>query len=711
MADLNLYTVYSSTELQREPLLEMLLSELDGMVYCCRQDRHWTMDFVSEGCLKLTGYPAKDLLLNSRISYEEITHIDDRKRVRETIDDALKKGISINVEYRIYHADGSVRWVWERGQGVSMDGYPGALHGFIQDITQRHANEEAMVEAEHRYRSIFENAIEGIFQTTTDGYYLNVNPALAAIYGYKTTDELQQALKNISQQLYVDPGRRATFVQLMQSNGGVKNFESQVFRKDGSVIWISENARTVYGPNGRLLYFEGSVEDITERKYYEQRISHQATHDSLTDLPNRLLLLDRLQQLTKSGRRSDGELAVVLLDLDLFKNVNDSLGHAAGDCLIEAIADRLRKSIRDGDTVARIGGDEFVLLLAYPPDNPDQAASTDALSHLVKRILDIVQAPCCVANRNIEVTCSIGVSVYPHDSTDANELLKQADMAMYQAKEAGRNNYKFFTEELNRIITANLKMEQQLRTALSTGGFVLYYQPKMSISSGEIVGAEALIRWPAGDGQLISPAHFIPLAEKTGIIEPLGKWVIEQACAQLQQWADKGFDEVPVSVNLSPRQFNQPDLIETIDTALQAHTFSPSLLELEITESCLAQDETTFLSTLNQLKALGLQIAIDDFGSGYSNLRYLRDMPVDQLKIDQVFARSIETDKRGRDIYRAIVSMAHILNLEVVAEGIETRAEFEFLQTIGCDVIQGYYFSRPLPADDFLDLLKATRPQ
>ena len=200
--------------------------------------------------------------------------------------------------------------------------------------------------------------------------------------------------------------------------------------------------------------------------------------------------------------------------------------------------------------MARIGGDEFVLLLAYPPDNPGQTASTDALSHLVKRILDIIQAPCCVANRNIEVTCSIGVSVYPHDSTDANELLKQADMAMYQAKEAGRNNYKFFTEELNRIITANLEMEQQLRTALSTGGFVLYYQPKMSISSGEIVGAEALIRWPAADGQLISPARFIPLAEKTGIIEPLGKWVIEQACTQLQQWADRGFDQVPVSVNL-----------------------------------------------------------------------------------------------------------------------------------------------------------------
>lgn len=303
------------------------------------------------------------------------------------------------------------------------------------------------------------------------------------------------------------------------------------------------------------------------------------------------------------------------------------------------------------------------------------------------------------------MSCSVGISVYPHDSTDANELLKQADMAMYQAKESGRNNYKFFTEELNRMVTENLELEQQLRTALATGELALHFQPKIAVSSGKIVGAEALIRWPTVDGQLISPARFIPLAEKTGIIEPLGKWVIDHTCKQLQLWADGGFDLVPVSINISPRQFNQPDLIETIDTVLQAHTFPPSLLELEITESCLAQDQTTFLSTLNQLKALGLQIAIDDFGSGYSNLRYLRDMPVDQLKIDQIFARNIETDKRGRDIYRAIVSMAHILNLEVVAEGIETRAEFDFLHSIGCDVIQGYYFSRPLPADDFLALL------
>jgi diguanylate cyclase (GGDEF)-like protein/PAS domain S-box-containing protein len=690
--------------LEREQLLEMLLAELDGMVYRCRNDEHWTMEFVSEGCLALTGYPREELLGNAGRSYESIIHPQDRDRVRDEVGRALSGGLNFNLEYRLIHADGSVKWVWERGTASpSVDGQTPMIHGFIQDITQRHLQEKALREAEQRYRSIFENANEGIFQTTADGHYLEVNPALAAIYGYRSTAELISALDDIAAQLYVNPERRREFTETLRQNDTLVNFESQVFRKDRTIIWISENAHVVRDGDGNVLYYEGTVEDITARKNYEQRIAHQATHDVLTGLPNRALLVERIEMAIVEAPRTGACFAVVFIDLDHFKTVNDTMGHATGDLLIREVSRRLLRCVREGDTVARIGGDEFVLLL------PEIRSDGGNLIHLIERVLTAVRKPCLLGGREFTVGCSIGISLHPADGVDADTLLKHADIAMYQAKEGGRNNYQFFTEEFNRTVMENHELEHQLRHALAASSFEMYYQPIVEASTGRLVKAEALIRWQTERG-FVSPARFIPIAENVGLIEPLGNWVLEAVCQQLAAWAAAGLPPLPVSINISPRQFNQPDLARNIGAALQRHGLAPGLLEIEITESCLARDKKKFLQTLAEMKALGLHVAIDDFGSGYSNMDCLKSMHFSSLKIDRSFIASVEEQDNHRAIYRALISMAHNLSLVVVAEGVETQQQVDFLCGIGCDLIQGYHFSLPLPAVDFAALRTGQTP-
>jgi diguanylate cyclase (GGDEF)-like protein/PAS domain S-box-containing protein len=697
----NIQYIKPQGKLHSESLLKMLLEELDCMIYRCRADENWTMEFVSNGCFDLTGYNPDELIYNSRISFKEITHSEDIGRIRYEINSAIANNRPFEIEYRIHHADGSIRWVWERGRAAfHQEDHEEVIHGFIQDITERQNNKEILAETESRYRSIFENTIEGIFQTTPDGNYLDVNPALAHIYGYNSPKELIKALSNISQQLYVLASRRDEFEQKMLKDGSVKNFESQVYKQDRSIIWISENARAVHNPDGQLLYYEGTVEDITERKTFEKEISHQATHDSLTNLPNRSLLKDRLRQYIQNTNRETAQLAILFIDLDHFKNVNDSLGHAAGDVLIKVVAERLQKCMREGDTVARLGGDEFVLAL------PNIHAGTEIMSHAIQRILDIIQLPCVIEDKEFYIGCSIGVSVFPDDANDVDTLLKNADMAMYKAKQLGRNNFQFFTEELNKIVIESLEMEHDLRQAILEEQFELYFQPKTSVSFDKIIGVEALLRWRMPAKGLISPIEFIPLAEKTGLIETIGKWVIEAACKQLKTWIDKGINITPLSINISPRQFNQTNLLETIEYCLHKYNISAGLLELEITESCMVNDEKRFIQTLNQMKTIGLQLSIDDFGSGYSNLNYLKTMPVDFLKVDRSFIEGIENDDKSRAIYRAIVSIAHNLNLPVISEGVETKEQHDFLRSINCDAIQGFFFSKPLPADEFERLLK-----
>jgi diguanylate cyclase (GGDEF)-like protein/PAS domain S-box-containing protein len=680
-------------------LLTTITDNLVGMIYRCRIDAIWTMEYVSEGCHKLTGYRPDELVFNNRVSYDQMTLPEDREHVGRTIRAALAANEAFDVEYRIRRADGKVSWVLERGVGLyDQHGHLAWIEGFIQDISERMAANEALHEAVRRYRSIFEHATEGIFQTTPEGRYLNANPALAHIYGHASPDELVAHLHDIQRQLYVLPERRAEFVRLMQAHGVVRNFESQVYRRDGHIIWISENARAVRDADGSVQFFEGTVVDITERKQHEAVLEHQASHDSLTGLPNRSLLRDRIEQAIVKAQRDSHLVAVVFVDLDHFKLINDSLGHHVGDRLLLEVADRLIACVRSHDSVARQGGDEFVLVLTELHEENEILA-------IVSRLLEVISQPWMDEGQEYGLSCSVGISCYPQDGGDPDALLRCADAAMYKAKESGRSTYHFYTPELNQAISERLELENSLRHALEREEFRVYYQPRIDVASGRIIGAEALIRWDCPGKGIIPPDSFISIAEETGLIIPIGQWILEEACRQNSAWQRAGLPPINVSVNLSPIQFRHTGLVQAVASALAQAGLHPAFLELELTESFVMHDAERINVAMKSLKTLGVDIAVDDFGTGYSSLSYLKRFPVDRLKVDKSFVRDIDSDPDDAAIVRAIITLGHALGLKVVAEGVETLAHLEFLRQHGCDELQGYYFSRPIPALEMEALL------
>lgn len=692
---------------QRERLLTTLLSNVDGMIYRCRNDAHWTMEFVSEGCFTLTGYQPQDLLLNRILSFEQLIHPEDRARVRSSVEAALGEQRRYEVEYRITHADGGSRWVWERGSGSFDDqGRIESLEGIVQDITERKRSEESLAEAERRYRSIFENAIEGIFQSTPDAGYVTVNPALARMYGYDSPEQLIALLRDIDRQLYVEPGRRTRFMAALARDGSVTNFESQVYRRDGSVMWISENAREVRDAEGQLIMYEGTVEAITERKLHDAAMRYQATHDALTGLPNRLLLQERLQQALDAARELGGQVAVAFIDLDQFKLINDSLGHHTGDALLRTMAQRLRACLREDGVVARQSGDEFVVLLSR--------THRGAIAYLAGLILDAISQPCMIGGRELRVTCSIGISLFPGDGEDAAELLRNADMAMYRAKEAGRNNMQYYSAEMQDGVAGRLELLTRLRQAMERDEFRLHYQPKFDLRSDRITGAEALLRWESPQG-MVMPDTFIPLAEETGLILGIGQWVLRSACRQNRAWLDVGMTPLPVSVNLSRRQIAHGDIAAEVSAVLAETGLPPELLELEVTESMVLPDAEHATAVMQRLRALGVRLSMDDFGTGYSSLSQLKRFPVQSLKIDRSFLREVTTDAESAAIVKAIISLGHNLDLRVLAEGVETAEQKAFLHDNGCDELQGFFLARPMPPERFADLMRrqaaAPRPR
>jgi len=690
----------STTPLDLMRLLTTITDNLVGMIYRCCIDADWTMEYVSEGCFKLTGYRPHELVFNNRVSYDQITLPADRERVRREIQEALVRDETFDVEYRIRRPDGRVCWVLERGVGLrDANGEVAWIEGFIQDISERMNANEALREAERRYRSLFENATEGIFQTTPDGHYLDANPALACIYGHESPRSLIAHLQDISRQLYVLPERRTDFVRIMQTQGVVRNFESQVYRRDGSIIWISENARAVRDDDGIVQFFEGTVVDITERKQHDYVLEYNANHDSLTGLPNRSLLNDRIEQAIAKARRDGHQVAVVFVDLDHFKLINDSLGHHVGDRLLLEVADRLVGCVRAHDCVARQGGDEFVIVLT-------EQHSEDETIAVVSRLLEEISQPWIDNGREYGISCSVGISCYPQDGIDTDALLRSADAAMYQAKTSGRNTYHFFTPELNHAISERLDLENSLRHALDREEFRVYYQPRVNVASGCIVGVEALIRWDCPGKGLIPPDSFVPIAEETGLIIGIGEWILQEACRQNRAWQDAGLPPISVSVNLSPIQFRHAGLVESVAAALACSGLDSAWLELEVTESFVMHDAERINVAMQALKALGVDIAVDDFGTGYSSLSYLKRFPVDRLKVDKSFVRDIDSDPDDAAIVRAVITLGHALGLKVVAEGVETAAHLEFLQLHGCDELQGYYFSRPVPAAEMEALLR-----
>jgi len=440
-----------------------------------------------------------------------------------------------------------------------------------------------------------------------------------------------------------------------------------------------------------------------ERKAYQVQLEHQANYDALTGLPNRNLLNDRLRQAVYS-QRSPRNIAVVFMDLDHFKFVNDSLGHSTGDKLLKAMGERLRSVLREGDTVGRVGGDEFVLIL-------NDQSNEEVIFRAMQRITAKVAEPIQIDGKELYVTVSAGISLYPQDGQDVETLLKNADAAMYRAKEHGRSNFQFYTSEMNERVTDRLALEHALRRALERREFLLHYQHKVDLRTGSIIGAEALVRWMHPEWGLVRPARFIPIAEETGLIVPLGEWVFEEACRQTRTWIDAGLRPGTVSVNLSARQFRAEGLVRAVSRILQETRVDPALVEMELTESMVMHNVETSIATLQALKALGIRLSVDDFGTGYSSLAYLKDLPIDALKIDRSFVRDIGMGADADDgiLAAAIISLGHALHLKVIAEGVETDAQLHFLKRHGCDQVQGFLYGEPVPPAQFAELLLRTK--
>jgi diguanylate cyclase (GGDEF)-like protein/PAS domain S-box-containing protein len=682
-------------------MLYSVLNHLDGMAFRCRNDAHCTMEFVSEGCLHLTGLPAQSLLHNRKARFEDLIHPEDRAARGQLIVQALKTRERYGAEYRIVRADKAIRWVRERGVVVfDRDAGTHWIEGFIEDITERKCVEQALEELELRCQNMFENAAEGMFRAGVDGQWLNANRALARIYGYDSPEGLLSSMHDTS---------REELRRRLEVDGSVNGLECQATRQNGETIWVSMTGRAQIDSDGRVTHYEGTVEDVTERRRFQAHIEHQANFDALTGLANRALLDDRLRQAIKQAEVDGGRVTVALVDLDQFKLINDSFGHQLGDALLRTVAERLKGCVRDSDTVGRQGGDEFVLILRNYADD-------DEITSIMQRIQASVAQPWTAGRREMHVTCSVGIAVYPTDGRTAEVLMRNADSAMYKAKENGRNNYQFFTAELNRLIFERLSVERRLRGALVRKQFLLHYQPRINVRTGRIVAAEALLRWRAPQGGLYRPARFITVAENTGLIVPIGKWVLRTACDQARSWQIQGLRSIVISVNVSPRQFREGDLVQSVAEALEQSGLAARFLQLELTESMMMGDAEKYIAMLRELKQMGVQLAVDDFGTGYSSLSYLKRFPVDHLKIDRAFVKDIASDPDDGAIVQTIIALGHKLGMRIVAEGVESEEQREYLYRSRCDEMQGFYFSKPLPASDFASMLadsKAdlTRPE
>jgi diguanylate cyclase (GGDEF)-like protein len=488
-------------------------------------------------------------------------------------------------------------------------------------------------------------------------------------------------------------------VRAALDHGATYDLEHRLLLSDGIVRAVHGKADVVFDVDGKAQSMSGTLQDITQRKLAEERIHYLANYDGLTDLPNRNLLEDRMNQAITLARRSSQRITILCLNLDGFKFINDSYGHAVGNNLLKAVAARIKAAVRESDTVARFGGDAFVLIFPGLVDNRD-------VLHSVQRALDLFAEPFIVDSRALHITASIGVCLYPDDGENMDVLLKNADVAMYEAKESGRNCFEFYAQEMGRRIEQYVEMENALRVALEQHQFEVYYQPKVNLGNGKFSGVEALIRWNHPQNGVIQPGIFISLAEKTGLIGPIGEWVMRTACAQAKQWHDMGFDDMSVAVNLSAYQFGQQNVTSLVLRVLADTELAARHLELELTESMLMSDSDSMLSALRDIKAIGVTLTLDDFGTGYSSLAYLKRFPIDVIKIDRSFVRNITTDPNDASLTRTIVLMAKSLKMKTVAEGVETPGQLGFLNAIKCDAVQGYYFSEPVNAAALTEMLR-----
>lgn len=644
---------------------------------------------VNEALQHMYGYTREELL---RFTILDVIPEEDRPDVLKRLAIPLSDPIRV-ATWRHKRKDGSVMHVETVSRPLQFQAKRARIV-LAHDVTARKRAEEALRESDNYHRLLFEKSPVGLALCRTDMRFADVNPACAQILGRSVDEMLQLTYRDIVPN-EPDPEEERQ-LQVLRETKHFGPFERHLVHADGHIVPVRLTGLVIERGGEKFIW--SSVEDLTEAKQAERRILHLAHHDPVTGLPNRNLLLDRVAHAIAYVYRENSGLALLFIDLDRFKNINDTLGHEMGDSLLQEVARKLTGCVRATDTVARLGGDEFVVVLPDIMTNQDAAA-------IGQKIIDNMQNPLRVHGYELHITPSIGISVYPEDGLDAMTLLKNADVAMYRAKEVGRNNYQFFTPEMNSAAVERLAVETSLRRAIEQEEFVLYFQPVWDLRRNTIDGFEALIRWQHPAWGLVGPPRFISVAEDSGLIIPIGDWVLREACRQVRAWHLAGHTDICVSVNLSTRQFKRGDLIDTIKRVLAETGVDGRHLGIEVTESLMIQDRDTVIATLRSMKELRIRTSIDDFGTGYSSLSYLQQLPVDQVKIDKSFVRDVLSDPNDAAIAKAIIAMGQSLRLEVVAEGVENLQQVEFLRDLACDKVQGNYCFEPMPArlvDHFL---------
>lgn len=620
---------------------------------------------------------------------------DERGLLEQQIEAALESATGFTMEHHLVYSDGTRRMFRHRGAVLrDEDGRLVRLAGILQDITEQHQASERM----RKLATAVEQTADAVMITNAQGCIEYVNAAFTRMSGYAGDEVIGKTPRVLKSGRTPEIFYRRMWHAILR--GEVFSDVLVNRRKDGALYHEALTISPQLDASGQVTHFIATGRDITDQVQFQARIEHLATHDSLTGLPNRALLMDRLEQAMARSKWRHRHVAVLFMDMDRFKVINDTLGHASGDSLLKAIAERLGAAVREGDTVARLGGDEFAVIL-------NDVANAEDVERTARQLLDSVSAPFTIEGRELFVTTSIGVSMYPRDGEDCVTLLKRADVAMYNAKVSGKNRFESYTQRDEANELARLSLETQLRRALEREEFFLVFQPQIDAGSRKVISMEALLRWRRSDGDIVLPGEFISLLEETGMILAVGEWVLRKACGEAQAMRASGVELNRVAVNISLHQFRQAGFVQRVRDVLAATGLPPAILELEITEGVLADDVREATQVLEELNVLGVRLSIDDFGTGYSSMNYLRRLPFNMLKIDKSFIDGLPRNKDACAIVTAIITLAHSLELEVVAEGVETAEQFEYLRSLGCHLIQGFYFSPPVASGVLRQLVHA----